>query len=113
MELEMKPCSSDYKVVNLRARHGDYSALKNVFDTLFKRFHLDICKYVLDYFSSIDENRKILKRIEHLLLYVDFRYTLISGGPVVVDWVNISYTQDPIAEDKFLGFVNISSSPEL
>lgn len=37
-------------------------------------------------------------------LYVDFRYTLISGGPVVVDWVNISYTQDPIAEDKFLGF---------
>lgn len=37
-------------------------------------------------------------------LYVDFRYTLIANGPITLSYVNIKYTQDPIAKDKFLGF---------
>lgn len=37
-------------------------------------------------------------------IYVDFRYTLISSGPVTLNYVNIKFTQDPIANDKFLGF---------
>ena len=117
MELEMKPCSSDYKVVNLRARHGDYSALKNVFDTLFKRFPLDICKHVLDYFSSIDENRKILKRIEHLLLYVDFLYLDAFNCYKVVDTETcVFYAYNTylirINPEELIYFKNVLKSPD-
>ena len=37
-------------------------------------------------------------------LFVDFRITLISGGPITVDSIEIEYEQDPLAKDPYLGF---------
>jgi len=117
MALVMEPCSADYKVVNLHARPGDYSALKNEFCSLFKTFSLDICKHILDYFSSIDENRKILKRIEHLLLYVDFLYLDAFNCYKVVDTETcIFYAYNTylirINPEELLYFKNVLKSPD-
>jgi hypothetical protein len=43
-------------------------------------------------------------------LWIDFRITLISGGPVMINAISIQYEQDPIAKDKFLGYVPIASA---
>jgi hypothetical protein len=43
-------------------------------------------------------------------LWVDFRVTLISGGPVIVNSIAVTYEQDPIAQDKFLGFMPVASA---
>ena len=40
-------------------------------------------------------------------LYVDFRITLISGGPITINNIEISFEQDPIAKDPYLGFVPV------
>jgi hypothetical protein len=114
----MNPCSTDYKVVNLHARQGDYSMLKNAFCSLFNRFPLDICKHILDYFSSIDENRKILKRIEHLLLYVDFlyldtfkRYKMIDTEETCIFYAYNTYLIR-INPEELLYFKNVLKSPD-
>ena len=40
-------------------------------------------------------------------LFVDFRVTLISGGPITINNIEITYEQDPIAEDPYIGFVPV------
>jgi len=37
-------------------------------------------------------------------LYVDFRYTLIAGGPIIINDVYVEYEQTEDAKDKFLGY---------
>lgn len=37
-------------------------------------------------------------------LYVDFRFTLISGGPITVEDLYVEFTQAPEALDKFVGY---------
>jgi hypothetical protein len=37
-------------------------------------------------------------------LYVDFRYTLLAGGPITINDVSLEYAQAPEAEDKFWGY---------
>ena len=113
----MNPCSADYKVVNLHARQDDYSMLKNKFCSLFKRFPLDICKHILDYVSCIDENRKILKRIKHLLLYVDFLYLDAFNCYKAVDTENcVFYAYNTylirINPEELLYFKNVLKSPD-
>lgn len=43
-------------------------------------------------------------------LWIDFRITLLSGGPIQIQSIAVKYEQDPIAKDKFLGFVPIASA---
>jgi hypothetical protein len=43
-------------------------------------------------------------------LWIDFRVTLVSGGPVMVNAIGVKYEQDPIAKDKFLGFKPIATA---
>ena len=43
-------------------------------------------------------------------LWIDFRITLVSGGPIMINSIAVKYTQDPIAQDKFLGFVPVASA---
>lgn len=43
-------------------------------------------------------------------LWIDFRVTLTAGGPVMIESISVKYEQDPIAQDKFLGFVPIASA---
>lgn len=45
-------------------------------------------------------------------LWIDFRITLLAGGPVMVESIAVKYEQDPIAQDKFLGFTPIASACE-
>ena len=40
-------------------------------------------------------------------LFVDFRITLITGGPITINNIEITYEQDPIAEDPYIGFVPV------
>jgi len=37
-------------------------------------------------------------------LYVDFRYTLVAGGPITIEDVYVEYDQTEDAKDKFLGY---------
>jgi hypothetical protein len=37
-------------------------------------------------------------------LYVDFRFTLIGGGPITIEDVQLEYTQTEDALDPYLGF---------
>jgi hypothetical protein len=37
-------------------------------------------------------------------LYVDFRYTLLAGGPITINEIFLEYEQAPEAEDKFWGY---------
>jgi hypothetical protein len=37
-------------------------------------------------------------------LYVDFRYTLIGGGPISIEDIYVEYEQSEDASDKFLGY---------
>jgi hypothetical protein len=43
-------------------------------------------------------------------LWIDFRITLISGGPIQIHEIAVEYTQDPIAQDKFLGFKPVATA---
>jgi hypothetical protein len=43
-------------------------------------------------------------------LWIDFRITLLSGGPIQIQSIAVTYDQDPIAKDKFLGFVPVASA---
>lgn len=45
-------------------------------------------------------------------LWIDFRITLISGGPIQIQEIAVTYTQDPIAEDTFVGFVPVATACE-
>jgi hypothetical protein len=37
-------------------------------------------------------------------LYVDFRYTLVAGGPMTINDIYVEFTQCEDADDKFLGY---------
>ena len=37
-------------------------------------------------------------------LYVDFRYTLVAGGPITINDIYVEFTQCEDADDKFLGY---------
>ena len=37
-------------------------------------------------------------------LYVDFRYTLVAGGPIIIEDIYVDYEQSEDAKDKFLGY---------
>lgn len=43
-------------------------------------------------------------------LWIDFRITLLSGGPITIQSIAVKYEQDPIAQDKFLGYKPIASA---
>jgi hypothetical protein len=45
-------------------------------------------------------------------LWLDFRVTLLAGGPLTINNLTVSYDQDPIAQDKFLGFVPVNTTCE-
>ena len=45
-------------------------------------------------------------------LWIDFRITLLAGGPLMVESIAVKYEQDPIAQDKFLGFTPIATACE-
>jgi hypothetical protein len=45
-------------------------------------------------------------------LWIDFRITLLAGGPIMVQSIGVEYTQDPIAQDKFLGYRPIADACE-
>lgn len=45
-------------------------------------------------------------------LWIDFRITLIAGGPIMIESIAVTYKQDPIAQDKFLGYRPIASACE-
>jgi hypothetical protein len=40
-------------------------------------------------------------------LFVDFRITLISGGPITINNIEVTFEQDPIAQDPYVGFVPV------
>lgn len=40
-------------------------------------------------------------------LFVDFKITLIAGGPITINNIEITYEQDPIAQDPYIGFVPV------
>jgi len=45
-------------------------------------------------------------------LWIDFRITLLGGGPVMIESIEVTYQQDPIAQDKFLGYRPIADACE-
>lgn len=45
-------------------------------------------------------------------LWIDFRITLTGGGPVMIQSIEVTYQQDPIAQDKFLGYRPIADACE-
>jgi hypothetical protein len=45
-------------------------------------------------------------------LFVDFRITLIGGGPITINNIEIEYEQDPVAKDPYLGFVPVYTVSE-
>lgn len=45
-------------------------------------------------------------------LWIDFRITLISGGPVQIEDISVTYTQASIAQDRFLGFTPVATACE-
>jgi hypothetical protein len=57
-----------------------------------------------------DENLQDILLDPNNELWIDFRITLLSGGPVMVNSIAVKYDQDPIAQDKFLGFVPVASA---
>jgi len=57
--------------------------------------------------SWMDLTAENLQRIvldPNNLLYVDFRYTLVGGGPITINDISLEYEQDPDSDDKFWGY---------
>lgn len=57
--------------------------------------------------EMIPENLALAKMNPEYEIYLDFRYTLIANGPITLNYVRPTFTQDAIAKDKFLGFVPV------
>jgi hypothetical protein len=57
--------------------------------------------------SWMDLTDEILQKIilnPNNELFVDYRYTLVGGGPITINDINLVYEQDPDADDKFWGY---------